>query len=294
QTFFERGDSEQAMRLARQVTQWQPAPTDELQKTAWLIIAHTLFDAGDFTAAEQSYREVAARLPAGSAELEPVQERIAASMFKSAEQLAAGQDLEQAVERLLRIDASAPGTDIAIKAQYDAGNYLMDLKNWSRAEQVFTDFAKRFPDHELTPTITPKLAVIYQESEQWDKAAGALALLASQSDDPEARRQSTYLSAELYQKSGRSAEAEPQYEAYVKAYPQPFDLATEARYQLVQLAQVTNDRKAHDRWLRELVAAHDRAGNTATDRSRYLAAFASNEFAADAYNRFAGIRLSLP
>src|SRR5690606_33075490 len=83
-------------------------------------------------------------------------------------------------------------------------------------------------------------------------------------------------------------------EAYVKAYPQPFDLATEARYQLVQLAQVTNDRKAHDRWLRELVAAHDRAGNAATDRSRYLAAFASNEFAADAYNRFAGIRLSLP
>lgn len=294
QTFFESGDSEQAMRLARQVTEWRPAPADELQKTAWLIIAHTQFDADDFNAAEQSYREVLARLPADSAERAPVQERIAASMFKSAEQLAAGQDLEQAVERLLRIDATAPGTDIAINAQYDAGNYLMDMQSWHRAEQVFTDFARRFPDHELAPTITPRLAVIYQESEQWDKAAGALALLASQSDDPEARRQSMYLSAEFYQRSGRTADAANQYEAYVKAYPQPFDLATEARYQLVQLAEVTKDRKAHDRWLRELVNAHDHAGGAATDRSRYLAAFAANEFAGDAYSRFAGIQLKLP
>lgn len=294
QTYFEQDNTEQAVALARRVTTWEPAPATDLQKTAWLIIAHTLFDGGDFVAAEQAYREVLTRLPADSKELAAIEERIAASMFQSAEQLAAGEDLNGAIDRLLRIDATAPGTEIAIRAQYDAGNYLMELQNWGRAEQVFTDFGKRFPTHELTATLTPKFAVIYQETEQWDKAAGALALMAQQSDDPAAQRQSMYLSAELYQKSGKAQEAARQYEAYVKAWPEPFDLATEARYQLVLLAQASNDRKGRDRWLRELMQGHDRAGAAATDRSRYLAAFAASQFAAETYDRFAGIRLTLP
>ena len=116
--------------------------TPELRKTAWLILAHSQFDAADYANAEVSYRSALALMEPKDAERNSVVERVAASMFKAAEQKVAAGDMSGAVAQLLQIEAAAPGSDIAVRAQYDAGNYLMVLKDWPAAERVFIDFQK--------------------------------------------------------------------------------------------------------------------------------------------------------
>lgn len=294
QEVFNGGDQTQAVAIASRITQWQPPPEESLRKTAWLIMAHSQFDAADYGNAEQSYRAALALMAPQDRDRASVTERIAASMFKSAEQQVTTGNVAAAVTQLLQIEATAPGSDIAIRAQYDAGNYLMEQKDWSGAEQVFTGFQQRFTNHPLAATLAPKLALIYQETQQWDKAAAVLAQMAKNDADPEARRQSLYLSAELYQKSGRLTDAANRYADYVKAYPKPFALAAEARYQALQIAQQQGDDRARRYWLNQLIDADAKAGGDRNDRSRYLAAYATNQFASEAFNRFESIKLTLP
>ena len=300
QEVFKSGDQEQAVQIAQRITQWQPQPEAKLRKTAWLILAHSQFDQQNFTQSEASYREVLALLPENaaeggqSAERAEIVERIAASMYKAAELKLAAGEVDAAIAQFLDIENIAPSSDIAMKAQYGAGNQLMELKQWQRAEQVFRDFEKRYPNDPLSQTLLPKFVVIYQSLEQWDRAAAELALMSKAAKTPEERRQALYLSAELYQKSGQLKNASAQYSEYVKLYPSPFNLATEARYQLLQIAEQRGDRKAYRDALKVLINADKKAGKNRSDRSRYLAAFGSNYFANESFSRFEKIKLTMP
>lgn len=291
---FQRGDKTQAMVLAQRVVNWQPAATSAQQKTAWLVIAHTQFDLLQYKEAEEAYRKALALMPQSDPQYKQVSERIAASMFKAAETKVASQNQTAAIEQLLQISSVAPGTDIAIKAQYDAANLLIEAKQWARAEKVLVDFTARYPQHALTATVAPKLALIYQELQQWDKAADALAIMAKNDANPEARRSSLYLSAELARKSGKTQDAIARYSEYVRQYPRPFDVATEARFQLMELHQKIGDSKGAAAWQKALVDADAVAGSERTARSRFLAASASSKNADDELAAFNAVRLTMP
>lgn len=291
---FEQGAAEQAVAIAERVVQWQPAASASQRKTAWLIIAHHQFDKAEYHSAEQSYRQALALMEPADKSRGSVRERIAASIFKQAEALIAAGDSAAGVELLLSIEAVAPGTELAINAQYDAGNYLMEMQDWQHAERVFADFEQRFADHALTTTLLPKQALIYQELQQWGKAAAVLASMANNPKDPDGARQALYLSAELYQKADRPWDAAQTYAEYVERYPQPFEIATEARFQLLKLAEQRGDANARNRWLQRLITAHANAGSSGTERSRYLAAFSANELAGQAFANFERIKLTLP
>ncbi|HEY6527251.1 MAG TPA: tetratricopeptide repeat protein [Cellvibrionaceae bacterium] len=291
---FQRGDKTQALQLAQRVVNWQPAATSAQQKTAWLVIAHTQFDLMQYKEAEEAYRKALALMPQPDLQYKQVSERIAASMFKAAETKVASQNQTAAVEQLLQISAVAPGTDIAIKAQYDAANLLIEMKQWARAEQVLVDFNRRYPQHALAATIAPKLALIYQELQQWDKAADALAIMAKSDANPEARRSSLFLSAELARKSGKTQDAITRYGDYVRQYPRPFDIATEARFQLMELNQKIGDSKAAAGWQKALVDADAVAGSERTARSRFLSASANSQYADNEMAAFNAVRLTAP
>ncbi len=293
QEVFEQKDFVRASDLAARLTVWQPPQSLELQKTAWLILSHSKFDLEEFAEAERAYRELLTRLDANDPIRADIVERIAASIFRQAEMQIAAADQLGAIERLLSIRDIAPASETATKAQYDAINYLIELKDWSRAEIELNDFSRRYPQHELAATLFPKYALVYQESEQWEKAAGILSQMA-QSGDPEAKRTSQYLAAELYERSGNIGKAIDHYRDYAHTYPQPFDIATEARFNLVELYEQTGQLSKKDFWLRELINANKDAGSGATPRSRSLAAMAMTKFADDEYQRFKQIRLSLP
>ena len=294
QEIFQQGDVARAVTISTRMTVWQPQPENSLLKTNWLILAHSQFDLKAYDAAEISYRKVLSLMEANDPDKEQVVERIAASVYRSSEgQLAAG-DKAGAITRLLAIRDIAPGSDIAISGQFDAANYMMELKQWQQAELTLLDFRKRYPQNELTKTIPAKLAVIYQESEQWGKAAGVLETMASNSSDPDMRRQSKYLSAELYEKSGRTNDAITQYRDYANNYPVPFDIATEARNKLVELYGKSGDTSKRNYWLQKLIDEDRKAGANSTPRSKYLAASASIKFANDEFSRYSGIKLTLP
>lgn len=294
QEIFEKNEYERAADIALRVTNWQPAPSVELAKSAWLIVAHSRFDLHQYADAEFAYQQLLNILPANDKDRPAIVDRLAASAYKQSEAQLADGDMAGAVERLLNIKNLAPNSDIAATAQYDAATYLITMKNWAMAETVLLQFKALYGGHALAKTLAPKFALIYQESEQWDKAAQSLADMSSSAGTDEERRQALYLSAELYEKAGKLTQSIDMYRDYATRYPQPFDIATEARFHLVELYEKTNDDSKRNYWLRQLIDEDKKAGKSRTPRSQFLAAYASAKFADDEFVRYQAIKLSLP
>lgn len=291
---YTQGNKESAIKVATRVTQWNPLPVLSLQKTAWLVLSHSLYELDRFAEAEASYRTVLSLLTGDDKDKTAITDRIAASIYKQAEQNVANNQLTEAVERLLSIAVIAPDSVININAQYDAANHLMALKDWPAAERVLLDFQQKYPASELQKTIAPKLAVIYQETEQWRKAASQLNIMSDSEADPQTRRSALYLSAQLYQKSGSHDLAQLTYRAYIKRYPQPFDLALEARVQLLDIARKSSSIKVQEALMQELITLDKKAGSNRTARSTYLAAQSQTYFAGKELAIFEKIRLRAP
>ncbi len=294
QEIFESGDLLRAIGVATRIVEMKPPASKKLQKTSWFVIAHSRFDMQQYAEAEWAYRQLLTLLGPKDTDRAQVIERIAASMYRIAEFQVAENNLTGAVDKLLNIRNIAPNSEIAINAQYDAANHLITLKDWSAAEQIILDFKRRYPTHKHVKTLPPKLAVIYQESEQWGKAAAVLSDMAKDESDPDVRRQSLYLSSELYEKIGKTEQAIIHYRKYADTYPQPFDLAIEARFHLVELYGKTNQIGKREYWLKKLISEHKAMGTQGTERSRYLAAFASTQLAEKEFLQYQRIKLSLP
>jgi TolA-binding protein len=293
QDIFERSEFQRAITLALRLTEWQPPQDPELKTTAWFVLAHSYFDLEQFSDAESAYRTILGRLPAQDQRRKDVVDRIAASIYRQSEFLVAAGDKAGAVARLLQIRDIAPGSEIAITAQYDAINHLLELKQWAQAESELDSFKASFPSHKFTATLAPKYVLVYQETEQWSKAASVLSVM-SQSGNPEERRTSLYLAAELYERSGDINKAITHYREYAHTYPEPFGIATEARFHMVELYEKTNEPQKKDYWLKKLIEADATAGSARTLRSRSLAAMASAKFADDEFKNFQRIKLTLP
>lgn len=303
QTLLQKGEHQQAVAAATRLTQWDPPLPVPLQKTAWLVIGQAQFDLGQYAESETAYRQVLAMMPPpGSPGQEPLQgpsraavvDRIAASMYKQVEQSLTAEDKTAAITQLLAIKEVAPGSDIAATAEYDAATYLMEQERWREAEDVLLDFRRSYPAHPLGNTIAPKLVLIYQTLEMWQPAAEELAIMASSDSDPEVRRQSLYLSAELYEQSGNRDAAIDTYAQYTETYPQPFDQLIEAQNKLVELNTEAGNQRERRLWLNQLIITDANAGAARSNRSKSLAAMAAAEFADEDYREFAAIPLTLP
>ena len=300
QALLNKGDNLRAIDAAQRLTQWNPSLESDLLRTAWLIVGQGQFDLAMYPQSEQAYRQVLALMPEGQPQSgdgptrDQVVDRISASMFKQAESSLANEDKATAVAQLLQVAQVSPGTEIAMKAQYDAGTYLMELERWGEAEQVLTSFRSIYPNDPLTATLPAKLVVVYQSMEQWQRASEELRIMAQNDNDPEVRRQSLYLAAELAQQAGNTPAAITAYGDYANSYPEPLAQYVEASNKMVELYGTEGDVSQRRYWLQKLVAADANAGPDRNDRTRYLAAKASSELAEDVYSEFAGIRLTLP
>lgn len=288
-----------AKTIAERVIAWQPPAEGSLQFTSWLILGHSRFETKEYAAAEQAYTQVLNLLPAygkkpGAPSAQQVRERIAASIYRQAESSLEFGDKNAAIAQLLRITQVTPDTEIAIKAQYDAGVYLMDQENWTQAENVYASFRKKYPQHPLAATLPAKMVLIYQSQSKWQQAADELVVMEKTSKDPDVKRQSLYMGAELYEKSGKRAQAIEQYRRYATEYPRPLANNLEAQFKLTELYKASGDRAQRTYWLQNIVNTHNRAGAEKSDRSTYLAASAQTEISQTSYDDFNRIALTLP
>jgi len=294
QELLEQGQPVPAVAAATRVTQWQPAVEKNLRHTAWLVVGQGQFDTAHFVEAEAAYQQVLQLLSAEHPSRDKIVERIAASIYRRAEQLLAAEQKADAVQQLLRIPDLAPASEIAMTAHYDAANYLMDLQQWSQAQVQWLDFRERYDEHPLAQTLPAKLVAVYEQQQAWSAAAAELTAMSERHKDPEVRRQSLYLAAEYYEKGGDIATAILRYRHYAHTYAEPFDQVMEARFKMSELYRQTSEPQKRRFWLRKLVVGDKGAGAERTDRSRYLGAFASSELADDSYQAFARLPLKLP
>jgi tetratricopeptide (TPR) repeat protein len=289
----------EAATVAEEIINLKPPAEPKLQFTAWLVLGHSNFDDKNYAGAEKAYWQVLTLLPAnaqapGAPTVQQLRERIAASIYQQAQSDLALSQKDQAITKLLRISDVAPDSDIAIKGRYDAGVYLIEQQKWSEAEQVYLSFRQQYPKHELTASIPAKMVLIYQNQSKWALAASELSIMERSSNDPNVKRQSLAMGAELYEKSGNKTMAIEQYQRYANEYPRPVAEAMEAERHLAQLYGEMKDNTKRQYWLQRMIDANSSAGTQANDRTTYLAASAANEIAETPYKEFSSTPLTLP
>lgn len=291
---FERKDYPSAIAAATAVMQWQPAAEQRLQRSSALIIGHSEFEQQHFVEAEQGYRSALSLMPGSDPQRAAIQERLAATVYRQGEQKLASGDKQAAAQEFLRVAQVAPESSIRVNAQYDAATQFMEGAHWQSAIFTLTDLRTKFPTHALSAGVAAKLAVAYQQSGQPAAAAAELTRVAHDDSDPATRREALYSAAELYQKAGDGNNAIERYREYAQTYPQPFALAMESRYQLAELYKQRGANDLRRQWLQKIIEADAAAGSARSDRSRFLAAQAQDEFAEDAYRSFVAVKLTLP
>lgn len=295
QDLFALGELERAAEVGAQVVAREPTVGDDLARTAWTVIAHARFDLGQFGEAEAAYLRVREHVPADHADRGEIEERLAASIYRQAEQRRAGGDLDGAVTDFLRVAQAAPGSAARSAAEFDAATGLMELEDWARAIGVLETFRRAHPQHELGGEVTRRLAVAYLADGQDLRAAVELERMAADSTVPDAQaREALAQAAELFAGAGEPARAAAAWEAYVTRYPKPLQAAMEGRQRLAELALTTGDTAARRRWLEALVEADAGGGGERDARSRYLAAHAALALAEPSREAFFAMRLTIP
>ncbi|NNL10745.1 MAG: hypothetical protein HKO84_03165, partial [Pseudomonadales bacterium] len=271
----------------------------DLLFNGWISAAHAHTALKQYPLAESGYREALLALeldvtsPLYQQHFQPTLDNYAASIYRQGEErLAAGEGLV-AAEIFLRVVDSAPDSAIRVTAQHDASVLLMQAEQWQRAVAVISDFQQRFPNHVETKTASARLLKANEAMENWAAAAVQALALADTDGDAELRRNALYRAAELFEKDGNQASSQSTLIRYASTYPEPVSDLMEAQYKLVKIYETQGDRGNSRYWLGELISAHQRSAGT-TDRSRYLAAYASSVLANDAFDVYQGIRLGHP
>lgn len=279
---------------ASQIVAWQPPPDSSLILEASLLKAHSLYAMADYPAAEIAYQTVLERMPANDERYSAVVDNLAASVYRQGEAKLAAGDSVGAVDQLLRVGVVAPTSTLRANAEYDAASTLIELKDWSRAIAVITDFRQRYPTHEKIATLPAKMALAYRETGQWALAADELQTMAAMATTEQERRETLLMSAELYDRSGRRDKTIASYRDYANRYPEPLGDFMESAHRLAELYQQGGESDKRRFWLKRQMDAVDAHSGQVDDRMVYLAAQASSVLASDAWETYQGIELTLP
>jgi cellulose synthase operon protein C len=292
---FASHDLPRSIEVARLVIARQPPVEPAKQRIAWTIIGQASFDQGAYPDAEQAY--IRARELSGSdAKMRAdLTERIAAAVYKQGEAKQKAGDGAGAVDDFMRVAQVAPDSKIQSTAEYDAGTQLINLKQWDRAITVLEDFRRRYPQHQLGPEVTHKLAVAYTEAHRPAAAAAEFEhIAASASETAAVRREALLRAADLYESAHDAPKMVAALERFVGEYPTPLADAMEARERLAVAAGQRGDHEQQLRWFREIVHTDAQAGAARSDRTRYLAAKAQLELAAPVRDEFRRVQLVAP
>lgn len=295
QQLYEIREHAAAADAATQLLALWPALPDASQRVAWNLIADAEFEQGRFADAEAAYVRTQRLMKPDDRFAVAVNDRLAASIYKQGESRRDAGDLPGAVDELLRVAQLAPGSDVSVTAQYDAGALLLQMKEWGRAIDVLESFRRAHPRHEFTAKIPRQLALAYAEAGRGREAAIEYRAIADDTrETPELRREALAEAARLFDAASAREPAAEAYRVYVDRHPEPLDQAIAARVRLADLAGPAGAGGERPRWLRDVVTADAGAGATRTDYSRTRAAFAALELAALDRDRFAAVALQAP
>ena len=292
---FQEKNYQRAIEASSLLVEKFPDSDIKLRKSAWIVNAHSSFELNDFVASESAYQQAILHVKKDPEERNKLEEKLAASIYKQGEASQFAGDSEAAVKHYLRVGEVVPNSEIRSTAQYDAATLLLKSENWTQAASVLEDFRTRFPKHKELSSITHKLALVYEKSEQNLLAAQEYERISlDDANDRETQRTSSLVAADLYAKEKDDYRAIELYTPYIKRFPTPIEASVEARQSLVDLYQQRQDLKLVKKWRKEIISVEAQAGSKSTARMKYLAAHSSLQLAIPKYTIFQNARLKIP
>jgi len=291
---YEMKNFELAVKTAHKLIDNYPNAEKALLRSAWLVVGHGSFDMTQFAAAEIGYLNVLRLTPENDKSREAILDNLAASIYKQGEQANVLEDYKTAAEHFLRVGKLAPTSKIRPTAEYDGATALIQLKDWDRAAGVLLAFRTNFPNHELQPEATKKIAYVYRSAGKLELAAAEYERIERESKDEEVRRGALVIAAELYQETGAREKELAVYKRYVGFFPQPVEEALEIYNKMAGVYQAMGDHGNYTATLSQIVKVDMSAGEQRTDRTRYLGAQAALVIAEPLYTRFIEVKLVNP
>ena len=284
----------QALTTSRLAVEYKEELSPRYQYGAALVRGHAAFEAGHYPEAENALMEAQGYAAISDRQRRALREKVAASIYKQGEVAQQQGQPDQAVYHWRRLAQVIPESDTRIIAEYDAATILMQNKDYEQAVDVLLAFRQQYPDHKLTKDIPSKLIVAYEDRGEWRNAAFELQRIWKNGDDPEQQRIACYQSAEYFEKAGDTDNAIVMYKRYAHSYKRPFDAAIEAHFKLDQIYAAQGLEEKRRFWLDKIITLNSKAGDDATDRSRYLAARAAYDLGEFERVKFDSIALTLP
>lgn len=292
---FAMKDYEFAVTTGRKMLEMFPQAPEDQRRSAWLVLAHSLFELAQYPQAEESYVSVLKLTEQDDESRKGLTENLAASIYKQGELANAEENYQLAADHFLRLGVAAPTSKLRPAAEYDAATAFMALENWGRSAQVLVAFRDQYPDHKLQPDVTKKLAHVYSESGRLMQAAQEYERIESESDDDAVRREALKVAADFYIQAGEQDKAIQVYRRYIDYFPAPPEPVVEMHQQIADILKERDDIAAYHRELELLVAVD--AGASAqqrTGRMRYLAGKAALVLTEPMYQEYVRIKLVQP
>lgn len=294
QDLYDLKDYVAARDAGRKLLEKFPSAARDLQRTAWLVVAHSSFELAEFPVAEQAYVQVLAATTAGDPSRQDLVENLAASIYKQGEAANAAGDYRTAANHFLRIKEAAPSSKIRAGAQYDAGAALTRLQDWKGAAQVLDEFRRDNPTHELVKDATRQIANAFQQAGELGSAADEYERVANEATDPALRAEALLLAGKLHEDTKDMDRALAVYTRYVGEFPKPVVDVVETRHRMAEIHKARGDDARYRAELEKLIQADATAGGERTSRTRTLAGRAALTLTEPLYTRFASIELKLP
>lgn len=291
---FDLREFAQAVDLGRRLTTQYREAALPIRRAAWLVIAHSSFELGDFAPAEAAYSEVLALTPEDDGSRGGIVENLAASIYKQGELANTAGDFRGAADHYLRIAALAPGSDVGPIAEYDAGVALLRLEDWKAALAVLESFRSKHPEHALHQEATQQVALVYRKTGDSARAGEEYERVAREAETPELRAESLLVAGELYEESKRLEQAIGVYRSYVSEFTRPIETAVVTRFKMAELFLQIGDPVSRLAELRQIVALDRQAGSERTDGVRGVAARSALLLSEAQYQDFERIELLQP
>jgi cellulose synthase operon protein C len=294
QDLFDMKDFPLARSTAGKLIERFPTAAAPLQRTAWLIVAHSSFELAEFPEAEQAYaRVIEATSPTDESRAGLV-ENLAASIYKQGEKSNELGDYRAAANHFLRIKQSAPSSKIRAGAEYDAGAALIRLQNWAEAADVLDAFRRAHPEHELQKEATKQIAFVHRQAGELSQSAGEYERVAAESSDAQLRADALLLAGNLYEQSQSAERALQVYSRYVEQFPKPVEAAVETRFRIAEIHKAHSNDALYRKELGEIVRADAGAASERTGRTRNIAARAALVLTEPLFEGFAAVKLRQP
>jgi len=288
-------DYKKASEFAKRVIDRKDIKVKSLRKTAWTVYAHAQFELNDYAAAELAYIEVLKRTSIKDKQHTSFSDKLAASIYKQAEQQRNSNHYELAAFHFLRIGKIVPTSSIRATAEYDAATMLIHLEKWHKATTVLEAFRQQFPNHKkFSKGITEKLALTYTNTNQFSKAAKEISILAALAKNTSDKQKLTWQSAEMYSKAGDKNKANNIYIKYINKFPKPFSQYIEAHLLVSDYYLAKKKNKKWGQWLRKIVKAENNGGKKRTARTNFVAATATLQLTRPLVRNFKKAKLKIP